>query len=389
VVISPLSMSPIVPYTSVLAETSYHSIYHSLVNPNATPIILFLPRGPVPSDPNLVSEDGLLSSLSTSSGSTIVRINYRLSADGQYKFPKPIHDVLAGYDWVLKHLAHGAMAYNCSPPSERPKRIGVYGELVGGGLAAMLALTESHIGRIGIRAAAVENPILDWTFPDTLSSQDLERDEAEYDSSNMAGKRKHMSKTKVLDSWTAFGKRGPINANHWLSMRRFCFSKPEYYFDPFASPLLFFRTPGIDLPPEDPPNVGPESCIPISAEETATKQRKVHRKFPPMGSGLRLPNMLIGVGEENLLKDQGIALADLMRRSIVMHDQVLRRDATSEPWIYDPAQVNRETSRVHDEAKQRVQLVRKPGVGLIEAKSPAERTQEMMEVGRWFQDVLR
>ncbi|KAI9877695.1 MAG: hypothetical protein M1830_003102 [Pleopsidium flavum] len=364
------------------------NIHHALANPNPN-IILYLPKGPVPSDANLMPEDDLLSSLCISSGSTIVHVHYRLSADVQHQFPKPIHDVLAGYDWVLKHLAHGAVSNSGSPPSERAKNIGVYGELVGGGLAAMLALTESHIGRPGIKAAAVDNPILDWTFPDTVSNQDIEREEAEYDSSNVIGKKKHISKAKVSDSWTAFGKRSSIDANHLLSLRKSCFSNPEQYFDPFASPLLFFRTPGIDIPPEDPPSILLESSTPISAEGTATKRRKAHRKFPPMGSGLVLPNIRIGVVEDDLLQDQGVALADLMRRSIVMHERLLRRDVSSDPWDYNQVQVSAEIDRVNNEAEQRVQLVRKPGVGILGTKSAAERVKEMMQVGQWFRDVLR
>lgn len=296
--------------------------------------------------------------------------------------------MLAGYDWVLKHLVNDRPAQDGAWPPEDPPRVGVYGELVGGGLAAMLALTESHIGRNGITAAAVANPIVDWTFPDTTSNQQLEHDEAEYVDQDMIGRRKKRSKASIMDSWTAFGKQEPISADYLLSLRNRVFSKPEYYFDPFASPLLFFRTPGINVPPEDPPTPVLDSSSPSTEEEPATKRRKAHRRFPPSGSGLRIPKMRVSVREESLLHDQGVALVNLMRRSIVLHERP-SKDRFSEPWIYDEEQVARAIDRARIEAEQRVRLFMESGRGILPTSSADGRAEEMMEVGGWFQDVLR
>ena len=317
-----------------------------------------------------------------------MRINYRLSADGQFQFPKPVHDVLAGYDWVLKHLVNDASSHNGAWPPERPRRVGVYGELIGGGLATMLALTESHIGRTGIGAAAVVNPIVDWTFPDKSSNQDFDNDEVDFVDQDVMGKRKQRTKVSIVDSWTAFGREGPIRASDLLSLRKRIFSKPEYYFDPFASPLLFFRTPGIDVPPEDSVLTDPDPSSPSLEEEPATKRRKAHRRFPPSGSGLRIPKMRVSIREQSLLRDQSVALVDLMRRSIVLHERP-NGDRFSDPWIYDEEQVTRANDRASDEAEKRVRLVMEPGRGLTPTSSADERAEEMMELGRWFQDVLR
>lgn len=298
--------------------------------------------------------------------------------------------MLAGYDWVSKHLIRGAVLGNGWQRDEGSKKIVVFGELIGGGLATMLSLTENHIGRIGIEAAAVVNPVVDWTFPDTVSSQELRQDEEEAEiDNNTIGKKRRSSKSKILGSWTAFGEQGPVNANCWLSLRKKCFSKPEYYFDPFASPLLFFRTPGLEVPSEDPPCAKSELSGSGSGEETSIIRRKAHRRFPPTGSGLRLPNMLISVGEDNLLRDQGVELAELMRRSLVMHERLLRRNEISDPWFYNRAQVNEGTRGLNEEAEQRVQLLKKPGTGLLGLKSPTERRKEMADIGNWLCDVLR
>lgn len=296
--------------------------------------------------------------------------------------------MLAGYDWVLKHLVHGTSAHNGVGQPGGPRRIGVYGELIGGGLAAMLALTESHIGRSGIGAAAIANPVVDWTFPDTVANHQLEHDEDEHVDREMIRKRKQPSKASIMDSWTAFGQKGPISANDLLSLRKRIFSKPEYYFDPFASPLLFFRTAGTDIPPEDSPTPDPDPSSPVPEDEPATKRRKAHRRFPPLGSGLRLPKMSVRLGDESLLRDQGVALVDLMRRSIVLHERP-SSNKFSDPWVYDEEEVVRSLDRARNEAEQRVRLVMKPGKGLFSTSRADERAEEMIEIGRWVQDALR
>ena len=315
-------------------------------------------------------------------------INYRLSTDGRYQFPRPVHDVLAGYDWVLKHLVHDAVPSEGPSAYGRPKTVGAYGELVGGGLAAMLALTESHIGKRGIGAAAAANPIVDWTFPDAVADEGLERDGVESVYTNVIGKRKASSKTTVTDSWTSFGKQGVITADDLLSIRQRIFPKPEYYFDPFASPLLFFRTPGVDVPADESSMDSPDAPSTISEEVPSTKRRKAHRRFPPSGSRLRLPSMRISLGEENLLRDQGVAVAELMRRSIVMHER-RGSDVFSDPWVDESEKVAEVVNRAREEAERRVQLIRQPGVGFQAIKTAADGAEEMMDVGRWFKDVLR
>jgi acetyl esterase/lipase len=105
-------------------------------------------------------EHRVITTLRDSAGVTVARINYRASPDHQY--PTPFHDMLFGWDWIRENLLVDEF--------KRPylARLGVCGELIGGSLATMLALTECRLGESRIAAAAVNNPIVDWVFPDEL-----------------------------------------------------------------------------------------------------------------------------------------------------------------------------------------------------------------------------
>ena len=120
-------------------------------------VLIYLPRGPLLHDS--IHSASTVSLLNRALPYPVVQLNYRCGRNNQY--PGPIHDVLAGYDWIKTHLLpqrHVARAGR----SERVGQVAVCGELIGGGLATMLAVTECQIGRPGIRAAAVNNPVLDW-----------------------------------------------------------------------------------------------------------------------------------------------------------------------------------------------------------------------------------
>ncbi|KAL8810104.1 MAG: hypothetical protein Q9223_007822, partial [Gallowayella weberi] len=98
----------------------------------------------------------------------------------------------------------------------------------------MLALTECT--PTGITAAALGNPIVDWSspiqHPISTDPNSLDRD---------------------------------LNSLHSSS-----FTKPEHRYDPFASPLLFFRTPAFELPP--PPSLyGIPSSPDPSSQPTKTE----------------------------------------------------------------------------------------------------------------------
>jgi len=106
----------------------------------SSPVILYLPTGPVAKDTCVVDDDEIITALSAASNATVVRVNYRLGNGVQY--PTPIHDVLAGYDWVKQNLPTDSVSKSRhGRPTKATSRFGVCGQLLGGSLATMLALT--------------------------------------------------------------------------------------------------------------------------------------------------------------------------------------------------------------------------------------------------------
>ncbi|KAL4792446.1 hypothetical protein BDV19DRAFT_380821 [Aspergillus venezuelensis] len=194
-------------------------------------------------------DDGLSArALSELTSSTVVTINYRVGSIpfniGQiplhsrvriengneappehltYSYPTPVHDTLAGFDWVQRHL--------------QPSRLGVMGSGIGGSLALMLALTEPT----SVTAVAALDPVCDWTSLD------------EYCTSPNAPRKKRYAPRDLV----------PL-----LKARERFFEKHEKYFDPFASPILFLRSPGKDTPKVYPRYVkGPEHTVPLLVSE--------------------------------------------------------------------------------------------------------------------------
>jgi acetyl esterase/lipase len=293
--------------------------------------IIYLPPGPIFSD-NAINESTMPSSQSANNygngptpqellaritGSTIITINYRLGyvpknlLDNNNnnsetrilrQYPTPVHDTLAGFDWVLNTI--------------RPERLGVVGSNVGGSLALMLALTEFQ----SIMAVAAHEPICDWTGLDeycTVDPDDIaevfKKGDAEQDvelelMQAQIGQIKQSSRRKR--------KIAPPDLVPLLKAREQFFQTPSKYFDPFASPMLLLRSAGKDAPNAFPKYLtGPEYPTPVlqkpiidenlvdlwdtyvqpdmdeklsSAEATAnderpTRRRKALSRWPPFG----------------------------------------------------------------------------------------------------------
>ncbi|PWY91972.1 hypothetical protein BO94DRAFT_583881 [Aspergillus sclerotioniger CBS 115572] len=213
------------------------------------PIFSFSPEGlPTYSPPRHrgpPSKEYVPRSLATITSSTIVTINYRLGnlptnsdnptdlAFHDYKYPTPVHDTLAGLDWILETL--------------QPSRLSVIGTHIGGSLALMLSLTEAK----SIHAVAALEPICDWTSLDEHCIQSPPTDEK-----------------AALTSWRnkkhPRGRVAPWDLPPLLAARKAYFSTPERYFDAFASPILFLRSAGKDTPRSFPEYyTGPEYPVPV------------------------------------------------------------------------------------------------------------------------------
>ena len=310
-----------------------------------------------------IPEPSNLSSLGFDANASVVRVNYRSSA--KHKFPTFLHDVLAAYDWVLTNVLPQANTQNFRSDQSDSASVGICGEFLGGTLATVLALTECHVGTRGIRAAAVSNPITDWTAMHVVSpsrSIDLlnkTKPELQTD------RRRPSRKAFLKDSWTAFSANPTMSSASLLRARFTLFAKPEHYFDPFASPLLFFRTASSDIPPE---RTSEDPFFDDEALLEFIKKRRAHRRHPPMGSDLVLPPMRVQIGEENLLRDQGRELVESMRRSIGSGsgDSV---EATSLHGI-----------SATDE--ERIEVLQSNGLGLW-------TENDLADIGTWFGRVLR
>lgn len=265
----------------------------------------------------------------------------------------------------------------------------------------MLALTECRQGVPHIAAAAVNEPIVDWVFPESAEQQDdddLLEDALLHTNSRGRGKRGR----KGIPSFITHGDGTDITASGLLQSRKLLFRKQADMLDPFASPTLFFRSPGIETPLDSfsehldefeqlalleredfhrqqlklsaMSNVGTDSGNETTntgdLREDQAKSRKWNRRYPRIGSGLQLPNFRVSHGQDSPLLDQGAELVTLMRRSLLR----------SGPSTLDQD----EHLTAVSEAEQRMQL----SVNQDTALWSTGQTCDLEAIGEWFQDIL-
>jgi len=304
------------------------------------PIIIYLPPGPILSTTTSGNDEAVARSIASQTAATVVEIKYRLNRE--LRWPNPIHDVLFGYDWILRNLVPQRAITRPGRSPSHDVRIGVFGELIGGGLAAMLALTECHAIGPRVAAAVLNEPIVDWVFPEDTGDESA----SEEDQLHELTSRK-FSTRKSRPSSFHVNTGGSVSPSGLLQARRTLFRKPEDYFDPFASPTLFFRSPGVPIPPgrADEPldefaelaqieqqdfyrqqmrlsalsglSLSESSSEPEASTPTTVKPvaRKSSRRYPRTGSGLKLPPFLLSCAQRSPLLDQVEEFSSLMVRS--------------------------------------------------------------------------
>ena len=358
-------------------------------------MLIYLPRGPSGSEAERDASN--VSILRSKVPHPIVQINYRLSE--QYKYPTPVHDVLCGFDWIVDHLLP-KRGINRFGRSESVGQMAVCGEFIGGSLATALALTECRIGQPGIVASAISNPIVDWLSLDEVS---------ESKKGQMAMKKLRSEDSTILSE---------LQRLRYLRGR--LFQKPEGYFDPFASPILFFRSAGIGVPPspEDTPiddleqlslleraeyyrqQVGIMDGNPTSSNGTIANNtldltmRKASRRFPSKALGLRLPQFHISTGSASPLRSQADELARSLRQSFVRQGKnavpglsdfgrkVLMEDEHDDLDEEQRAVANRQEA----DAKRKVELHVKEGLGNWGESVDSEAS--LSDAARWLKDKL-
>lgn len=379
--------------------------------------MIYLPSGPV-LDNGEGDEEGLVSHLHTASSANIARINYRASSMHQY--PTPYHDVLFGYDWILENLLKDEFDRNMLA------RLGVCGQLVGGSLATMLALTECRVGESRIGAAAINNPIMDWVFPEILPfvnpadlPEPIRPEEtalpADEDLGDSLGTRtvpkavrkllKKKPKSMPLTPWQEYRDDAILSLQSLSAARSALFRRPEDYFDRFTSPIHFFRSPHAQLllPEADDvsashqsgqiqdmetqmaldhyatfhntPKLAPE--LPILA-----RCRAYARNYPPAGTKLSLPVWRITTGSKSMLSDQALELVKVLRRSIAR--QSLKSHTGRSRW-HDSS----EKASYEELAAERVHLSTIDSTGLwSHSTHNPDAISSIQESGLWIKEQL-
>lgn len=130
--------------------------------------------------------------------------------------------------------------------------------------------------------------------------------------------------------------------NDVLSLRAQLFKRPADYFDPFASPTLFFRAAGVEVPagrtfvPADDmehlsilehedflreEGIAGRFAASLEFDQSnggAEKpQRKASKRFPSKTLGLRLPSFRVSTGLASPLGIQATEFTTLLRQSII------------------------------------------------------------------------
>ncbi|KLU92171.1 hypothetical protein MAPG_11117 [Magnaporthiopsis poae ATCC 64411] len=293
-------------------------------------------------------------------------------------WPTPLHDVLFGYRWITENLA----------PQMTPRRdIYAYGSYLGASLAAALALTEcDQATPMPVRGVALHNGIYDWTtfLPDHPVNHSLAQGAGGAAPARYAG--------NPMD-----GDEGLEPTFHYLkTLMPTLFSVPSNLFDPFASPCLFFHTPGFEMPPtfDRPLHADPDldaGELRLGSSSDVTEDRRIeiifkisrsgYETFPPSGSSLRIPSALLlhqspkwsckasrtGYLDSTTVEGRGRPLDSLDHRSVLLEG--------SRMWEGD-------LDAAEEEAAWRVRL---RDVG------PAELGDEAVEepVAEWLEEQMR
>lgn len=333
-------------------------------------------------------DDAIISALSATSNSTIVRVNYRT---GKFApFPLPLHDVLAGYDWLKEFLKEEDEVNS----ETRLRRIGVCGQLFGGGLATSLALTECRPGPQQVIAAAVNNPIIDWVVPDRLK---LEIDSANSDSESQIevgdresdfaidvakSRKRNKSKGPDISSWQAFMDSEVLPADTLFKARNHIFTNQNGYFDAFASPIHLFRTTGIEV------NEDLRRGIPVDEEpSTPGLLRKYRVNFPPSGSDLKLPHIRLTTGDESILSTQNMEFNTRINTAEVtnyLRPRNIKHAKYKQLMVDDKDEVD----FICDVADRKFPLNTLPGVGLWGIGKESIWRPDVEDAGRWLRSLM-
>ncbi|KAJ1327990.1 hypothetical protein MN608_07324 [Microdochium nivale] len=201
--------------------------------PSASPLLIYLPPFSTSSASDPLPLPAFCRDLPTAV------INYRWSGFSPWEsfpespsagfpsehlqWPTPSHDITTAYVWLIKHLA---------PPTYKRRNVYVCGSYLSASLATSLAMTGNYPHhRIAVRGCVAFNGVYDWTM--FLPNHDIYRPRI---------RKKGNVLTQFIPSEDPELRE---LGNHAEAL----FTKPEKLFDQFASPCLYFHTPGLLAPP--------------------------------------------------------------------------------------------------------------------------------------------
>lgn len=170
----------------------------------------------------------------------VVQIDYRLTLS--LRFPIPLHDALAGYDWVVENLlpsSTSAQQDEIAPPPNQ-HRIAIIGDLIGGSLALSIGLTECRTSPeypARVVGVATKDAVVDWP------SLSLPWFGSGLDGGSKRGDTHGIANAMSITHTDDWEQQSLLT----LRDRFFARDKKADVFDSFASPLFFFRTPGVGL----------------------------------------------------------------------------------------------------------------------------------------------
>ncbi|ROW03465.1 hypothetical protein VSDG_01510 [Cytospora chrysosperma] len=246
-------------------------------------------------------------------------------------WPTPLHDTIFGYEWLVKNL---------SPEGLKRRTVYAYGSYLGASLASSLALTESHTHKpMAVRGLLAFNGIYNWSrmLPGHPNNLLALKDAVE--AAEAAAEAGEGAPAASPPEEVATAAAGDQDVAPLKELAPALFRSPSNLFDPFASPVLFFHTAGMlvppgfgtprsyrdlgagaggdpaDLPyvysdPEDPapptpyeegdldagPDADPELDLdldPSAFRKWPPPPRKGYFAFPPRMSSLRIPETLL------------------------------------------------------------------------------------------------
>ncbi|HET9730932.1 MAG TPA: alpha/beta hydrolase, partial [Acidimicrobiia bacterium] len=102
---------------------------------------------------NLETHDQLCRQMCDAAEATVLSIDYRLAPEA--KFPGPVDDCLAAYEWVTQHA---------SELGADPSRVAIGGDSAGGNLAAVVAILARDLGLPSPRLQLLVYPVIDHEF---------------------------------------------------------------------------------------------------------------------------------------------------------------------------------------------------------------------------------